>query len=68
MAATISASMIKAPLATRQQAAVSTKAVKPALVSNVSAKKAANFQVWTPINNKVRQCSALVLIIRRICM
>jgi ribulose-bisphosphate carboxylase small chain len=52
MAATISASMIKAPLATRQQAAVSTKAVKPALVSNVSAKKAANFQVWTPINNK----------------
>ena len=54
MAATISASMIKAPVAARQQTVLTqSKTAKPAMVSNVNAKKTNAFLVWTPTDNKV---------------
>lgn len=54
MASTISASMIKAPVAARQQTALTqAKTAKPAMVSNVNAKKTNAFLVWTPTDNKV---------------
>jgi len=53
MAATISASMIKAPVAARQQTALTqAKTAKPAMVSNVNAKKTNAFLVWQPTDNK----------------
>merc|ERR1712137_120246 len=53
MASTISASMIKAPVAARQQTVLTqSKTAKPAMVSNVNAKKTNAFLVWTPTDNK----------------
>ena len=60
MASTISASTIKAPVAARQQTVLTqSKTAKPAMVSNVNAKKTNAFLVWTPTDNKV--CSHLSL-------
>jgi len=54
MASAISASMIKAPVAARQTALTqANKSAKPAMVSNVNAKKTNAFLVWTPTDNKV---------------
>ena len=59
MAATISASMIKAPVAARQQTALTqAKTAKPAMVSNVNAKKTNAFLVWQPSDNKV--CKGII--------
>jgi ribulose-bisphosphate carboxylase small chain len=45
--------MIKAPVAARQQTVLTqSKTAKPAMVSNVNAKKTNAFLVWTPTDNK----------------
>ena len=51
--AAISASMIKAPVASKSVAFKPTSAKKAVFVSNGSIKKTTAFQVWTPNNNKV---------------
>jgi len=54
MASTIAASIV-APVAVRQQTTFkpASKAVK-GFVSNANIKKTTAFQVWEPVNNKVR--------------
>ena len=55
MAATCTASLVKAPVAcTKSVLKPAAKTQRAAFVSNGSIKKTTAMQVWTPLNNKVR--------------